>query len=284
MPRIVEVRSRAALAAPLMVAALLWPAAAGAQDAPPRPEDVDPNPAWSRVLAGYVDGEGLVDYARLHAEGRADLDEALRYFAETDPAALPSDDHRKAFWMNAYNAVVIGQVIERYPIDSVRDVGVLGGLIGGFFKKEYPVAGRQMSADDIEHGTLRATWPRNAEIHWALVCAAFGCPRLLQEPYRAGGLDATLEARGREFLSQPRGLQIDRESDTLWLSSYFDWYAEDFERVAGSVIGYVLAFVDEETGAWIRARGDDLDVRIMDYDWALNDTAAGPRARRPVPR
>ena len=60
-----------------------------------------------------------------------------------------------AFWINAYNAVVMWQVVERYPLDSVRDVGTLWGLVGGFFKQEYPIAGGDMSADDIEHATLR---------------------------------------------------------------------------------------------------------------------------------
>lgn len=274
------------MAAALVLCSLGGAVAASAQEpagAPDVADGVDYAP-WGRVLAEYVDGEGLVDYAGLAGDGRAVLQEALELFAATDPESLPSDDARKAFWMNAYNAVVIGQVVERYPLDSVRDVGVLGGLIGGFFKKKYPVAGREMSADDIEHETLRATWPEDAEIHWTLVCAAFGCPRLLQEPYRAAGLDATLDARGREFLAAPRGVQVDRDARTLYLSSYFDWYEEDFERVAADVVDYVLRFVDEETATWIRAHRDELDVEIMDYDWTLNDQRNGPRARRPVPR
>ena len=240
--------------------------------------------AWDRLLQNYVDEEGLVDYEGLAGAGRADFEAVMAMFGDADPTRLASDDERKAFWINAYNAVVAWQVVERYPIDSVRDVGALWGLIGGFFKQEYRVAGSDMSADDIEHGTLRATWPMDAEIHWTLVCAAFGCPRLLDGAYRAEGLADRLAARGREFLARPRGLQIDRDSRTLYLSSYFDWYEDDFERVAGNRIDYVLRFAPQEAVDWIRANRDDLRVEIMDYDWTLNDQPKGPRSRRPVPQ
>lgn len=270
--------------AALLAAPAIGSTAAAAAPAAPAPQQ-DPYDSWARVLDDHVDDDGLVDYARLQqGPGRADLEAFMQVLASTDPSTLASDEARKAFWINAYNAVVIWQVVERYPIDSVRDVGALWGLIGGFFKQEYTVAGAQMSADDIEHGTLRARWPLDAEIHWSLVCAAFGCPRLPREPYRAESLDATLDARGREFLARPRGLQVDRDAGVLYLSSYFDWYEADFERVAGSVIDYVLGFAPDAEAAWIREHRDTIEVRIMPYDWTLNDQAQGPRSSRPVER
>jgi hypothetical protein len=238
---------------------------------------------WDRLLSTYVDDEGLVDYAALKANDLEALDAFMRTLESTDPESFASEQEQIAFWINAYNAVVVRQVVERYPIESVRDVGSLWGLIGGFFKQEYPVAGRQMSADDIEHGTLRERYT-DERIHWALVCAAFGCPRLLDRAYRPETLEETLRAQSYEFLSQPRGLQIDRSSTTLYLSSYFDWYAGDFEEVAGDVIDYVLRYAAGEDAAWIREHRDEMTVRIMDYDWTLNSQQNGPRSARPVPR
>ncbi len=247
------------------------------------PIDDDLYAPWARVLAGYVDDEGLVDYAGLKATGYADLKAFMAAIADTDPASFASDAERMAFWINAYNAVVMWQVVERYPLESVRDVGALWGLIGGFFKQEYAVAGRQMSADNIEHDTLRARFD-DERIHWALVCAAFGCPRLLSEPYRAETLDAMLRQQSHEFFQQPRGLQLDRAASTLYLSSYLDWYEDDFTAVAGEVVDYVLRYAPEPAAAYIRDNRNTLRVRIMDYDWTLNDQPQGPRSRRPVPR
>lgn len=238
--------------------------------------------AWDAILRQYVDGEGLVDYARLQQD-RSAFEAFMRRLASADPDGLDSDADRIAFWINAYNAVVMWQVVERYPVDSVRDVGLLWGLVGGFFKQQYTVAGKEMSADDIEHGVLRGRFT-DERIHWALVCAAFGCPRLLGHAYRAENLDATLHERALEFLAQPRGLQIDRASSTLYLSSYFDWYAGDFEKVAPSVTDYVLRYAPADAGEWIRANRDTLRIRFMEYDWTLNSQANGPRSRRVVPR
>jgi len=243
----------------------------------------DPYAAWERVLASYVDSEGLIDYAGLKARGMDDFREFMGVLAETDPASLGGEQEQMAFWINAYNAVVVWQVVEKYPVDSVRDVGALLGLVGGFFKNEYRIAGQDMSADNIEHDTLRAHFD-DERIHWALVCGAFGCPRLLAQPYRAATLDATLAAQSREFLSLPRGLQLDREADTLYLSSYFNWYEDDFTDVAGTVIDYALRHAPDDVVEYIRANRDSLRVRIMDYDWTLNEQSRGPRSRRPVPR
>ena len=238
---------------------------------------------WGRVLSGYVDDEGLVDYAGLKAEGFADLEEFMTAIATVDPGSFATDTERMAFWINAYNAVVIWQVVERYPLDSVRDVGSLWGLIGGFFKQKYAVAGGQMSADNIEHDTLRARFD-DERIHWALVCAAFGCPRLASQPYRAERLDEMLQRQSYEFLRQPRALQLDRDSSTLHLSSYLDWYEDDFKAVAEDVTDYVLRYAPDADAAYIREHRDELRVRFLDYDWALNDQPNGPRSRRPVSR
>jgi len=238
---------------------------------------------WDRVLQTYVDDEGLVDYEALADRGRADLQAFMQTLASTDPSSFSTEAERKAFWINAYNAVVVWQVVERYPIDSVRDVGSLWGLIGGFFKQKYPVAGTEMSADDIEHDTLRAKF-NDARVHWALVCGAFGCPRLVNRAYQPETLDQTLTAQAREFLSLPRAFQLDRDQGTLYLSSYFDWYAGDFEAESGTVLDYVLRYAAEDDAAWIREHRDAVKVRIMDYDWTLNDQSNGPRSRRPIPR
>jgi len=243
----------------------------------------DPYAAWGRVLANYVDAEGLVDYAGLKANGMDDFTEFMRVLATTDPARLGSEAERMAFWINAYNAVVMWQVVERYPLESVRDVGMLWGLVGGFFKQTYAVGGGEMSADNIEHDTLRAQFD-DERIHWVLVCAAFGCPRLLDRPYRAETLDATLAAQSAEFLRQPRALQLDRTSNTLYLSSYFDWYEDDFTAVAGTVIDYVLRHAEDDVVSYVRANRDAIRVQIMDYDWTLNEQSRGPRSARPIPR
>ena len=189
---------------------------------------------------------------------------------------MPDAAAQIAFWINAYNATVLWQVVEAYPLESVRDVGALWGLVGGFFNQENPIAGENRSLDDIEHGILRANYA-DARIHWALVCGAFGCPRLLRRPYLAVDLDSILSAQAFEFVAQDRGLRLDRAEGTLHLSRYFDWYAADFESESGSVIDYLLRYVSGDVADYLRSNRNSLTIQFMDYDWTLNDQARGPR-------
>jgi hypothetical protein len=254
-------------------------ARSGGRQAPGQSPEIRLDPfygPWERVLSTYVDDEGLVDYAGLASAGRADLETFMQGLASADPARMGDEAEQIAFWINAYNATVLWQVVEAYPLDSVRDVGALWGLVGGFFKKENRIAGEPRSLDEIEHDILRTQYP-DPRIHWALVCAAFGCPRLLQRPYLATDLDLVLTGQAFEFVAQDRGLRLDRENDILYLSSYFDWYAEDFEAESGSVIDYLLRYVKADIAEYLRANRDSLKIRFMDYDWTLNDQARGPR-------
>lgn len=235
---------------------------------------------WAHVLETYVDEEGLVDYAGLAGAGRPGLEAFMNTLATTDPSGW-SEPRQIAFWINAYNATTIYQVVERYPLDSVRDVGALFGLLGGFFKQPYRIANEDRSVDNIEHDILRPTF-NDARIHWTLVCASFGCPRLLRRPYVADHLDAVLTEVSFEFMANRRALQIDDAGKILRVSSYFDWYSGDFEAEAGNIVDYILRYAPDEKATWIRANRDSMRVRFMDYDWTLNDQSKGPRSRRPV--
>ena len=238
---------------------------------------------WARVLEDYVDGEGLVDYEGLTGPGRADLQAFIEAIGNVDPDRLASDNEKMAFWMNAYNAVVVWQVVERYPLDSVRDLDRLFGLVAAFFKQENRVGGVDRTLDNIEHDILRADFP-DARLHWTLVCGAFGCPRLLRRPYVADDLDPLMTELSLEFLSSPRALQIDREDNILYLSSYFDWYGGDFEAEKNDVVDWVLQYAPADEAVWIRENRDSLRVRFIDYDWTLNGQSEGPRRARPIER
>lgn len=222
--------------------------------------------AWDRVLQAYQEAGGL-DYAGVAAD-RSDLDAYLASLAGVRPQAW-SEDRRLVFWINAYNAVVVHHVLERYPgIRSVRNVD-------GFFDElTFPVAGQPRTLDEIET-QARKLDPRS---HFAVVCASASCPDLRGEAYRAGEIDAQLDDQTRSFLADPhKGLRYDREENALWLSSIFKWYAGDFTGgstivaffARGGIVEWLLPYLPAELAAEIRRR--EPAVRYLDYDWSLND-------------
>jgi hypothetical protein len=211
-----------------------------------------------------------VAYRALQAEGRASLESYLHDLS----AACASDyerwsrAERLAFWINAYNAFAVQLILDHYPISSIRRIGWLPSA--AFRRKFIPMPqlkGRNVSLDDIEHGTLRADF-REPRIHFALVCASRGCPALRAEAYRGSVLDRQLDDQARGFLRDASKNQFDPATRTLHLSPIFDWFRADFEVAAGSVPAYVAPYLGDP-----RAAEPEVRVAFLKYDWSLNDQA-----------
>lgn len=198
-------------------------------------------------------------------------------------AAVPRDefdawsyDDQLAFLINAYNAGTVALVLTEYPaIDSINDIGF-------FFNSPWRINiislfGEQVSLDDIEHGMIRG-WDRYQEprIHFAVNCAAIGCPPLRGEAYVGARLQSQLEENTRLFLA-------DRERNyfsngSLYVSQIFDWYEEDFDRGwfgVHSVSEFLIHYVDVlglDTATTSALEREGIRIRYLDYDWGLNDT------------
>jgi hypothetical protein len=206
---------------------------------------------WDRLLARYVDDDGQVAYRALQGNDAAMLDAYLASLAAADPNAW-SRDEQLAFWLNAYNAIIVKGVLLGQSPESFL------GRTRFFRFYAQKVAGEERSPEDIEHGILRARFgePR---IHFALVCASTSCPKLRREAYRADRVDAQLEEQTRDFIGDPRRNQF--AANEVRLSMIFRWFAEDFEKAAGSVPAFIRRFRPAEgTPA----------IDYLDYDWTLN--------------
>jgi hypothetical protein len=265
-PRPAIVKGKVAALAALLVC-LSAPAAA---------EEAFDYSSYARALEQAVTPEGRVRYRELKQNPEA-LEEFVRQLAasspENRPAFFPTGEAQMAYWINAYNAFVLHEVVKNYPVESVRDLKFGFGTL--FFKRRRLVAGgKRYSLDDIEHGILRRRYP-DARIHFALNCAAASCPHLRREPYVAEKLEAQLEDAALAFIQRQENVWM--RGDVLFLSALFDWYKEDFLRDAAksggraSVVDYVSRYLPAETAE--RVRKESPRIEFYNYDWALNDAA-----------
>ncbi len=231
------------------------------------------------VLARFVDGDGRVDYAGLKRDPEQ-LDRYCARLAETSPAntpgAFPARADSLAYWINAYNALVLKGVTEAYPVASVKDIR----LFYGFFKRqEFVVGGREVTLDDIEHGTIREQFlePR---IHAVVNCGAVSCPKLRTSALTVANLESQLDLAMREFAGSDAHVQLDRAARVTRLSRLFDWYGSDFTDWIGAesgqkrstVLDYVAQYRDADDQAFLLSSPRP-EIRFLDYDWALNDQA-----------
>ncbi|MBD0310037.1 MAG: DUF547 domain-containing protein [Microcoleus sp. T1-bin1] len=223
---------------------------------------------WDELLQRYVDDLGRVNYRRWKAEGADVLRVWLESLADVDLADFTDADARLALWLNAYNAIAISQVLEVYPIASIRPK-VLGipnwlSFLDFFTRSNTIIGGKKYSLNQIEHAILR---PEFAEprIHFALVCASVGCPLLRRGAYFPESVRTQLEADASRFIHNPDKVRYDAQKKTLYLSKIFKWYEEDFVKAAGSVAEYVRGYLGPEA-----AVGDGWAIVFLPYDWNLN--------------
>lgn len=222
---------------------------------------------FQRVLDAHLRA-GRVDYAAIRADP-APLDAYVASLATVAVDALPAAD-RTAFWINAYNALTVDLVAGEWPVASIRDLD--GGKV--WDTRRFPVAGRSVTLNDIEHRVLRPLG--DARIHAALNCASIGCPPLAPTVYTGAALDAQLDAASRRFVADTTLV-----GGALTVNRIFDWYGEDFvpawgrahrdlpglEGKAEAAANFVAAYAPEKAAA---VRAGSYAVRYAEYDWAVN--------------
>lgn len=271
---------RLARAAVLLLAtAFAMPAVAEPADlvrtAAPAPGRTIDNTAWDRLLKTYVrtgaDGLNRVDYKAFKAGGQAALKSYVASLQSVDPSALDRNG-QIAFFANLYNAKTIDIVLDYYPVASIKDISLGGGLFaivsGGPWKaKVLQVKGEQLSLDDIEHVILRPVF-KESRIHYALNCASVGCPSLQTAAFTGARLDADLDAAARAYINSPRGVRID--NGKLFVSSIYHWFDADFGGTDAGVIKHLRSYAAPPLAAALRSISS---VSGHAYDWALNDTA-----------
>lgn len=166
---------------------------------------------------------------------------------------LKSKEEKMAFYINAYNIYVIYIITEKYPINSIMD---LGKEI--FDKKFVQIENKNYSLNEIEHSILRKNF-NEPRIHFALVCGAISCPDIRKELYSAKKLNLQLEDQTKRFLSQSKGMH--NKDNILFISSIFDWYKVDFGNTEENIIYFIKKY---------QTLKKFKEIKYIPYYWDLN--------------
>ncbi|HEY1252787.1 MAG TPA: DUF547 domain-containing protein [Thermoanaerobaculia bacterium] len=224
----------------------------------PKPVGAQPDPAvWDAILSARARGGGF-DYKAADGQDRKRLAAYLANLGDANPRDLAPEE-RKAFFINAYNAMAVAVVLEHYPIESIRNVE------GAFQTVRKRIGGEMLTLDDVE-SRLRDL--KDARIHFAIVCAAKSSPPLLPRAYRAAMLSAELDAQGRAYVRDSTRNVIDPAEGTLELSQVFEWSRKELEREAGTVGAFVARFTTPAVADWLRTFAKSPE--FLPFDWALN--------------
>lgn len=210
--------------------------------------------AVDSFMGKYV-SEGLVDYEAVKNEP-AQIDALLAQIATLDRTSLSPEDEQ-AYLVNVYNVLIIKNIIDHYPTASPT-------AENGFFDGDkFQVSGKSQTLDEVEKGDLYVKYP-DARFHFVLVCAALGCPQLIEQAYRGSTLDEQLTRQTQLSLNDDFYLNVEPSGDKVNVSELFSWYKSDFERDGGSVIGFINKFRKEQLP-------ENISIGYITYDWQLND-------------
>ena len=250
------------VAAGLLLGALVFPASAQAR----QPDAYQPYQQWARVLERFVNDRGEVDFHRLASE-RADLDAFLSYVTRvsprTAPELFPDKDVALAYYINAYNALAMFNVIDSgFP----RSLGWLY-KVWFFAIKRFSVGGERMSLYAIENDVIRPFG--DARVHFALNCMSVSCPRLPREPFHADRLNRQLDDGARQFFAESRILQVVPERKLVRVSSILKFYTQDFLAHSPTLIAYINKYASKSIPG-------DYRIEFIEYDWTVNDQRSRP--------
>jgi len=242
-----------------------------------------------QILDLYV-RDGEVYYRALKLE-RAKLD---GYVSAVATASIDNRtrEERIAFWLNAYNALVLRTVIDHYPIlgksadypaKSIRQIS------GAFERLPHRVAGRTLTLDQIEQTVLPEF--RDPRVYLALGRGAEGSGRLRSEAFAPDRLETQLAEMAGECVTHSRCFSFDRTTDTMSISSIFSWREKEFSAAYADkappafasrspIERAALAFVSPRLLATEKEYLEKNTFRIayLPFDWTLNDlTGRGGR-------
>ncbi len=222
---------------------------------------------FDNVLKQFVNGS-LVNYTELKANP-SELDAYLDQIASVSREDFQkwSENQQMAFLINLYNAAALRLVIDHYPVKSIRDIG--GLATGPWDRRVIRLFGKKSSLGEVEHKMLRSDFDEPA-IHFALVCAARGCPELRGEPYIAERLNQQFIDQGRRFLAAPKKNSVDVRNRIVYLSPIFKWYKADFVKKSGSVLEFVQFYLAPELSDELSEA--EFRIKYTQYDWSLNDS------------
>ena len=244
-----------------------------------------------QILHQYV-REGRVDYQGLRKDARArqTLDQYLRGARDVSRVEYNNWSmlSKKAFWLNAYNALCLQQVLEKYPCEAQTLFRFAlfpryspQNVEGFFSKKKHRVLDEFFSLDLIQRMVLLIRL-HDITLLFGASPAARGGPRLFSAVYEGPHLKEQLEGQIKNTLSRPECFRVDRADHAVFLSEFFQHFGEDFiplmdrtfdkpttKEKERAVLEFLMDYLSKEDKEFLK--DPTVKVHYEKFDWALNE-------------
>ena len=207
---------------------------------------------WNELLKNHVSENGNVDYKGFKKDQVA-LESYLELLSKNLPEKSWTKNATLAYWINAYNAFTVKLILDNYPVKSIKKIN------SPWDKEFINLGNKKYSLGEIEHKILRKM--NEPRIHFAINCASYSCPNLLNEAYTEKNLNNQLEAAAKSFINDKSKNNI--TANTIEISSIFDWFTGDFKKK-----GTLIDFLNKYSSVKINAKAK---ISYKEYNWNLNE-------------
>jgi len=233
--------------------------------------------------------DGLVYYRALRSDrGRLD-----RYVASLNVPSGTYDEwsreRKMAYWVNAYNAIVLQTVITHYPIQGTSKSyppNSIRQIPGAFEQAKYRLAGKSLTLDEIEKAVLPQF--KEPRLYLALGRGALGSGRLRSEAYDGEQIGTQLDDIQKEFVNDSAMIRVDRTAGQIAVTPIFSWREAEFvaaydKGATGTfeqrspIERAIVAFVTPRLLPLERefVQKNEFRVTFQPFDWRLNDLTGG---------
>ena len=207
---------------------------------------------FNKLLQENVTVQGVVNYQGF--KNNASFEEYLKLVSAAKPNNSNwSKNEKLAYWINAYNAFTIKLINDNWPVKSIKDINDPWG------QKFFKINGVAHSLNTVEHEVLRKMG--EPKIHFAIVCASYSCPKLLNEAYASDKLPNQLTNQTKEFLADVKRNKITEGKAEI--SEIFNWFKSDF-----TAKGTLVDFINQYSKVKLKPKAS---ITHLPYNWSLNN-------------
>ncbi|WP_240484958.1 DUF547 domain-containing protein [Arenibacter latericius] len=144
-------------------------------------------------------------------------------------------------------------ILDNYPLKSIKDIRNPWG------QKLVAIGDQIFSLGDLEHKILRKM--NEPRIHFAINCASYSCPKLVNQAFTSSNLEALLEQTAVDFINDKKRNVLG--NDEASLSAIFKWFKKDFTQES-SLVDYINKYARIKLDSNTR-------IKYLNYNWALNE-------------
>mgnify|MGYP003624185001 FL=1 len=207
---------------------------------------------WNSLLQKHVSSLGKIDYPGFKNDKVA-FQSYLDVLANHLPKESWSKNATLAYWINTYNAFTVKLILDNYPVKSIK------GIKKPWDQEFIILENRAYSLGEIEHEILRKM--DEPRIHFAINCASYSCPNLLNEAYTEAKIEKQLEHSAISFINDKTKNSITK--DQIEISKIFNWFSGDFKK-SGSLIDFLNRYSTVKINA-------NAKIKFKNYNWDLNN-------------